>query len=469
VDEVIVFLSSLLEPAVLQQLWSKAELWLTEHVLVWTNILQLVIIGVAFLVARFMAPAIGRGFKQIDRWPQLEKSYQRLARVAALLALPLAWLLILWLSVLVAVQADAPHHLIEITVSLLTAWVIIRLASQLVRDQTWSRLIATMAWALAAFNILGLLDDTSDLLESIALPIGGMRLSLLDIITAAVSLGILLWLAVLLSSFFERRVQRIASFTPSVQALLAKLVKIGLFTIAIVAALNSVGIDLTAFAVLSGAIGVGIGFGLQAIFSNFVAGLIILLEKTLKVGDFVDLESGVTGEVREINIRSTVITTNDNIDILVPNSEFVNGRVTNWTLRDAYRRLRVPFGIAYGTDKQLVRDAVLEAAIEVEHTLTGQPGREPQVWLVGFGDSSLNFELIVWLKQEAVNRPGSVHAAYCWAIETALGNHRIEIPFPQRDIHLISPADVNVRIVRGSKTSEASAAPLDAKDGPETN
>jgi small-conductance mechanosensitive channel len=244
-------------------------------------------------------------------------------------------------------------------------------------------------------------------------------------------------------------VQTVASFTPSMQLLLGKLVKIGLFTLAILVALRSVGIDLTAFAVFSGAVGVGIGFGLQAVFSNFVAGLILLLEGSLKVGDFVDLESGVTGEVREINIRSTVITTNDNIDILVPNSEFMNGRVTNWTLRDAYRRYRVPFGVAYASDLELVREAALEAAGEVEHTLHGNPRREPQVWLVGFGDSSLDFELVVWLTPEAGKRPARVHADYCWALAHALRRHHIEIPFPQRDLHLKPPAELNVSLNGG--------------------
>ena len=172
--------------------------------------------------------------------------------------------------------------------------------------------------------------------------------------------------------------------------------------------------------------------------SNFVAGLIILFEKSLKVGDFVELESGVTGEVKEINMRSTLITTNHNIDILVPNSEFVGGRVINWTLREAYRRTHVPFGVAYGTDKELVRKAALEAADNVQWTLTTSKARKPQVWFVEFGDSSLNFELVVWLTPDAVKRPGAVMAAYLWEIETKLNEYGIEVPFPQRDLHLRS-------------------------------
>jgi small-conductance mechanosensitive channel len=131
--------------------------------------------------------------------------------------------------------------------------------------------------------------------------------------------------------------------------------------------------------------------------ANFFAGLIILFERHSKIGDFVELESGVAGEVREIRMRATRITTNDNIDILVPNSEFVSGCVTNWTLDEAYRRIRAPFGVAYGSDKDKVRAVVLDAAQRVPHTLAGVPGRDPQVPLVRFGDSSLDFELVVWL------------------------------------------------------------------------
>jgi len=172
--------------------------------------------------------------------------------------------------------------------------------------------------------------------------------------------------------------------------------------------------------------------------NNFVAGLILLFEKSLKVDDFVELASGVVGRVREINFRSTRITTNDNIDILVPNSEFVNGRLTNWTLDEEYRRIHIPFGVAYGSNKDLVCKAGIEAAAAVPHTLTDVPEHEPQVWFVGFGDSSLNFELVVWLTPSAVRRPAAVMADYLWELHSALERHAIEVPFPQRDVHLKS-------------------------------
>lgn len=211
-----------------------------------------------------------------------------------------------------------------------------------------------------------------------------------------------------------------------------------LLVIGLILALEMLGIQASKLAVLAGALGVGLGFGLQAIFNNFVSGLILLFDRSLKVGDFVELESGVHGEVRDIQIRATRIVTNDNLDILVPNSEFVSGRVVNWTHRDVSRRMKIPFGVAYGSEKERVKKAALEAAAEVPFTLTLEGNRAPQVWLDGFGDSSLDFALVVWLTAEATKRPGAVRAAYNWALESALARHGLEIPFPQRDLHIRS-------------------------------
>jgi small-conductance mechanosensitive channel len=262
--------------------------------------------------------------------------------------------------------------------------------------------------------------------------------TLLGLFRILMILAVAWWLSKIVRHGLDRMANRTEAMNRASLYTVGRLFHYAILTLGIVIGLSSIGLDFTKLALFVSALGVGLGFGLQAIFSNFVAGLIILFEKSLKVGDFVDLESGVTGEVKEINIRSTLVTTNDNIDILVPNSEFVNGRVINWTLREAYRRLRVPFGVAYGSDKETVKKAALEAAEEVPFTLTAYPQRQPQVWLVEFGDSSLNFELVVWLKSDAVKRPMAVQAAYTWQIETALNKYGIEIPFPQRDLHLRS-------------------------------
>ena len=211
-----------------------------------------------------------------------------------------------------------------------------------------------------------------------------------------------------------------------------------LLALGVIIGLATIGVDFTNLAVLLGALGVGIGFGLQDTVANFIAGLVILFERHLRVGDFIELESGVAGEVLEIRMRATRITTNDNIDILVPNSAFVRGRVVNWTLDEAYRRIHVPFGVAYRSDKVRVREAALEAAARTRHTLKGIPGREPQVWLVRFGDSSLDFELVVWLTPLAVKKPFVVSADYLWELHSAFERYGIEIPFPQQDVHVRS-------------------------------
>ncbi len=216
--------------------------------------------------------------------------------------------------------------------------------------------------------------------------------------------------------------------------------RLGHYLIVVVAGmlvLESLGINFASLAVVAGAIGIGVGLGLQAVVNNFVSGLILLFDRSLKVGDFVEMANGLQGTVQSINVRSTVLTTNDNLDVVVPNSLFTSGILTNWTMTNTRRRIHVPFGVAYGSNKELVRRAALEAAARVDATDLDQ-GQPAQVRLVRFGDSSLDFELVVWIGRAAVNRPGSTRAAYMWELETSLREYGIEIPFPQRDLRLRS-------------------------------
>jgi small-conductance mechanosensitive channel len=301
---------------------------------------------------------------------------------------------------------------------------------------------------------------------------------LFEVGDAAITLGgtlrviVILFGAWLLSRWMRHGLDRYGQRRPDVSrpALYAasRILHYATISLGFGVALAAIGLDLTKIAIFASALGVGIGFGLQTVVNNFISGLILLFERSLKIGDFVELESGVTGEVTDISIRATRVTTNDNIDILVPNSEFVNGRVTSWTLREITRRIRLPFGVAYGVDKELVKKAALEAAAAVPFTVaTGGP-RRPQVWLVGFGDSSLDFELVLWLTADAVKRPGAVQAAYYWALEDALRAYGIEIPFPQRDLHVRSLFGAEKEEARSlwqnrSRPPKVSKAPGDAK------
>lgn len=228
---------------------------------------------------------------------------------------------------------------------------------------------------------------------------------------------------------------------------LGRIVRYVLLLVGLLISLSLAGINFASLTVVGGALGLGLGIGLQPLFANFVSGIVLLLDRTLKVGDFVDLQSGVRGRVVEIAIRYTRVSTNDSVDVLVPNSEFVNGRVTNWTFDDASRRLHIPFGVAYGSDKLTVREAGIAAASTIEGVLLQEIGREPDVWLVGFGDNSLNFELVVWVGKSLTGAPGRTQAKLLWALETELGSRGLVIPFPQRDLHIQS-GDLRVVVAR---------------------
>lgn len=267
--------------------------------------------------------------------------------------------------------------------------------------------------------------------------IGDTQISLLSLIgLALILLGV--WH---LSKVFEQAIIRIGhsqgrEFSAGWYAL-SRIGRYLIWMLGLIIGLAYLGFSMASFAVIGGAIGVGVGFGLQNIVSNFFAGIVILLEKIVKVGDFVDLQSGVMGKVTEINLRYTRVTTTDLIDIIVPNSEFTSGRVINWTLGERMRRLHVPFSVAYGSDKILVREAAIAAAMTVRGTELGE-GHEPDAWLVRFGESGLDFELVVWVGPELILVPAKTQAQYLWAIEDELRERKIEIPFPQRDLHIRS-------------------------------
>lgn len=298
-------------------------------------------------------------------------------------------------------------------------------AGERVRD------VADAAASRGWLDLQPLLDFQLLHLAGISITVGGL--------VGAVLAFVLAWSAsVLLRRALKRYGERNHAANQAALYTLSMLVHYCLLAIGLFLALDSIGVSLGRFAVFAGAIGVGLGFGLQAIFSNFISGLILLFDRSLKVGDFVELSADMRGTVRAINIRATRITTNDNIDVLVPNSEFVTGRVVNWTHGSENRRIRVPFSVAYGADKELVKKAALEAASRVPFTLATEGDKRPQVWLTNFADSKVDYMLVVWLTVEAARRNAAINAAYLWELDTSMKAHGIEMPFPQRDLNLRS-------------------------------
>jgi len=299
-------------------------------------------------------------------------------------------------------------------------------------------------------EVTTLSDSLPDWLTQPWFTIGQTPVTFTRLVAILFALAAVWWLSKLIERGLHRLAERLdAAGAPGSGAYaFSRVARYVVLVIGSAVGLTLLGFDLTSLAILGGAVGVGLGIGLQGLFGNLFAGLVILFERSIKVGDFVDLQSGVMGRVSEISMRYTRITTNDSVDIFVPNSELTGGRVINWSYGDNFRRIHVPFGVAYGSDKATVREAGIAAARAVDGTITVE-GREPDVWLVGFGDSSLNFELVVWVSHRLLIAPGRTQARYLWEIETELAKRGIEIPFPQRDLHLRSGT---VRIERGEPT-----------------
>ncbi len=283
------------------------------------------------------------------------------------------------------------------------------------------------------------LADFNELISRRLFTLGSTDISLGRILLALALILATIWL----SRFSERWLQRLAArrpqqFSAASAYAFGRIGRYLLLAIGVVVALTTAGLNISTLAVIGGGLGIGVGFGLQTLVANFVSGIVLLLDRSLKVGDFVDLQSGVRGRVVEIAIRYTRVSTNDSVDVLVPNSEFVNGRVTNWTFDDTNRRIHIPFTVAYGTDKQLVRAAGLAAASRIEGIIVTDDRRAPEVWLVAFGDSSLHFELVIWVTHRLASAPGRTNATVLWALEDELRTRNIEMPFPQRDLHIRS-------------------------------
>jgi len=206
-------------------------------------------------------------------------------------------------------------------------------------------------------------------------------------------------------------------------------------------ALDLLGFDISNLAIVAGALSVGIGLGLQSIANNFVSGLLLLFDRSIKVGDYIELSEGYRGSIEQIRVRSTIIRTNDDIEVIVPNSHFLSAPVINWTLSEASRRMHIPFGVGYGSDVDKLFDIIVELAHKLPDVKLDDAERMPRLWFTEMGESSLNFELILWVKPPATMRPRGTTSAMLRAIHKALQDHDFEIPFPQRDVHIRTMPD----------------------------
>jgi small-conductance mechanosensitive channel len=371
-------------------------------------------------------------------WPVLLKTLARL-----LLANLGTIIFVLVVAVMHAAMSQltwpSRAYLLGVTGSLATAWVVIALVAGLIRNQFVYRLVAVSAWAIAALSILGLLGPTMTALDSIGLVIGGLRVTPLLVIKTSVLLLLTLWAANAASDFLERRVRSTADLTPSIQVLIGKLIRLLLITFAILIVLSTVGIDLSALALFSGAVGVGLGFGLQKIVSNLVSGIILLADKSIKPGDVISVGENF-GWVGSMGARCTSIVTRDGREFLIPNEDFVTQRVVNWSYSNDEVRLEVPFGVAYASDPHKVCALAVEATKLSPRVLISPA---PVCHLRAFGPSSLDFTLRFWIR-DPVDGLTNVRGEVLLALWDIFKREGIEIPYPQQDLNLRMPLQVEV-------------------------
>jgi small-conductance mechanosensitive channel len=415
--------------------------WFREEVLTWGTFYQVLAITLALALAFVIAPLLRNGVARLrERFDHGGWTVRAMEMIAAQ-ALPLVWLGLQWIFLVLAEGTRWGGEFIEITVSLLAAWVVIQFASLFIRNRGAARLVRILVWSAAALNILGLLQPTIGLLDAAAVDLGGFRLSVIVILKALLLFTVLLWAAMILSQTIERRVATSEVLSPSIRVLTNQLVKIGLVTLALVASLASVGVDLTAFAVFTGALGVGIGFGLQKVVANLISGILLLVDHSIKPGDVIAVEQ-TYGWVNFMGARYVSVITRDGTEHLIPNETLVTTQVENWSYSDNLLRLRIPIGVSYKSDLRKAIALVIEAAAAVERVLDTPA---PVCLVKGFGDSSVDLEARLWISDPR-NGISNVKSEVLLQVWDRFHSGGIEIPFPQRDLHLKSTQEIPVVI-----------------------
>ena len=384
------------------QLYNWAFDWIQSNVLIAANAEQLATVAVILVCFLFFRLPLNKFFVSLAE----RSSVRAIRQVLFPLALAGAWLVLLlafWFSTLVFAKRHLGTTILRFAESLTLAWVIIKLSSRVVYSDRLARGLAVLAFIIAALNIAGLLGAVTGLLDSMAVSVGSLRVSVLLLVKGAVTLALFLWLASTFARVLETRLKRLSELTPAMQVLTSKLVRFALITFAVVLALASVGIDLTALAVFSGAVGVGIGLGLQKVVSNLVSGVILLVDRSIKPGDVIEMQS-TYGWITSLNARYVSLATRDGKELLIPNEDLITSQVINWSYSSDLIRQCVTVGISYDSDVHLAIRLAVEAASAVSRILDVP---KPACLLKEFGDSAVNLELRFWIQDP-------VKSADCW-------------------------------------------------------
>ncbi|TNE62240.1 MAG: mechanosensitive ion channel [Alphaproteobacteria bacterium] len=415
--------------AVVMEGWA----WARENVLEPVRLLELAIIIVAFLLSKFVCAKLRKGIiKAFGEHPFVQKWESRFLGPILVAAVAL---MLMWTAILV-LQPFMRTYLLSIATSLFTAWLVIRLAVSMIANRELARLVAWVAWTVAALNIVGLLDPIEEVLGNARLPLGEANISVLGVIQGIFTFALLLWAAAALSSLLEKRISSLASVPPSARELMNKSGKILLISLAFIVALNATGIDLTALAVFGGALGVGIGFGLQKVVGNFISGIILLVDRSIKPGDVIET-AGTYGTINKLAARYTSVITRDGTEYLIPNEDMITQPVVNWSHSHRLVRRRIPVQVSYSSDLRKAMQLMVDAAMEVDRVLKAP---EPRTLIKGFGADGVDLELRMWI-EDPQNGVSNVASEVMLVIWDKFHAENIEFPFPQRVVHITHDMD----------------------------
>ena len=321
-------------------------------------------------------------------------------------------------------------YLLVIAAKLAFAWLIIRLVTSVMRNTFIVRLVSLSAWLMVALSILGQLEPVIEGLDSVSIVLGGLRLTPLLLIKLGVLLVVALWLSNIASNFAESRITRSTDLTPSIQVLLVKMIRLALMIFAGAAVMSAVGINLSVLAIFSGAAGVGIGFGLQKIVANFISGIILLVDKSVKPGDLVTIGDS-SGRISAMKTRYISVAAGDGREFLIPNEDLVTQKVTNWTYTDKNTLVKVNFGASYDADPQLVCKLALEIAATAKRAIKGKP---PNCIITEFAEAGMKFSLTFWIADpDGMDNVKSEVMLSLWEVFKREG---IRMPYPVREIHI---------------------------------
>ncbi len=408
--------------------------WFIQNILSWDAVIEISIItglaALSVLTVKFIKTKTKRKNEESDDTKAKVIIDRFLNKYAFVLIFPF----LLTLSIPILKFFKVHYNFITTTATLVFTWFIVNWLSSIIKNRIASKFIAVVSWLSAALISLGVFKKSIKFLESISFKAGDTNISAYLVIKGIFAFIIFIWFAKLISEFTTKKISRSQTISPSVKVLSGKIVTISFYAAAILFTLSTIGVNLTAFAFFSGAVGVGVGLGLQKIVSNILSGFIILMDDSIKPGDIIQLDDKF-GAVTELGARYISVKAWDGTEYLIPNEEIISGRVINWTHSNKKILIIVEVGVSYKSDIHKVKDLILQSTKQF-HRILQTKGDEPSCFLTSFGDNSVNFKLAFWI-EDPENGMANIKSEILFKIWDLFAENNIEIPFPQRDVHII--------------------------------